>query len=151
MGKILEIVRLEQIVMESAYDTFIIRTPQDASHLVTELIGNSDREVLLVLGLNTKNQINIVNSCHIGSVNSSIVHPREVMKPLILGNCASYIVAHNHPSGRQRLEPSREDIAVTERLAEAGEILGIELLDHLIVSGNKFISLKEKGYFQRFK
>lgn len=150
MEKILEIVRLEQVVMESPYDAFVIRSPQDVSHLATELIGNSDREVLLVIGLNTRNQLNIVNRCHIGSINASVVHPREVMKPLILANCASYIVAHNHPSGRQRLEPSREDIAATERLAEAGKILGIELLDHLIVSGNKFISLKEKGYFYRF-
>jgi RadC-like JAB domain len=82
---------------------------------------------------------------HIGSLNSSIVHPREVMKSAILNNAASIIVSHQHPSGDPT--PSREDIEVTKRLAEAGRILGIEVLDHVIVThtGNH-VSLKEKGY-----
>jgi len=94
--------------------------------------------------LDVKNQPTAINVCHIGSLNASIVHPREVMKTAIMSNSASIIVAHNHPSGKP--EPSQEDIDVTKRLAEAGKILGIELMDHLIIGEDTFISLKEKGY-----
>jgi DNA repair protein RadC len=80
----------------------------------------------------------------IGSLNASIVHPREVFKEALKWSAASIIVSHNHPSGDPA--PSREDIAVTKRLVEAGEIIGIECLDHLIVGDGEFVSLKEKGY-----
>ncbi|WP_353505451.1 JAB domain-containing protein [Bacillus sp. (in: firmicutes)] len=79
-----------------------------------------------------------------GSLNASIVHPRETFLPLIKRCCASSIVAHNHPSGNP--EPSREDIEVTKRLAEVGKVVGIEILDHLIIGHEKYVSLKEKGY-----
>jgi len=82
--------------------------------------------------------------CHIGSLNLSIVHPREVMKPAILSNAAGVIVGHNHPSGNP--EPSQEDIQVTKKLVEAGKIIGIEVFDHIILGDEKFVSLKEKGY-----
>ncbi|KPD01600.1 hypothetical protein LR69_00215 [Geobacillus sp. BCO2] len=80
----------------------------------------------------------------IGSLNASIVHPREVFKEAIKRSAASVICVHNHPSGDPT--PSREDIDVTKRLAECGRIIGIELLDHLIIGDQKFVSLKEKGY-----
>ena len=90
--------------------------------------------------------INAVHRCHVGSLNASVVHPREVFKSCILNNGASLIVAHQHPSGDPT--PSREDLEVTKRLKEAGNILGIELLDHIIIGGNsnKSKSLKEQGY-----
>ncbi|ATP79342.1 TPA_asm: DNA repair protein RadC [Listeria monocytogenes] len=95
--------------------------------------------------LNTKNNVVAVHRCHVGSLNSSIVHPREVFKSAILNNVASVILAHQHPSGD--IKPSMEDINVTKRLVEAGKLLGIEVLDHLIVnSDNSFTSLKERGY-----
>lgn len=95
--------------------------------------------------LNTKNQVVGLHKAHVGSLNASIVHPREVMKCAIFNNAASIIVSHQHPSGDPT--PSKEDIEVTKRLAEAGEILGIEVLDHVIVSHTgKHVSLKEKGY-----
>ncbi|RUS50031.1 DNA repair protein RadC, partial [Kurthia sp. 3B1D] len=103
-----------------------------------------DREIFLVACLSTKNQIQSLHRCHIGSLNASIVTPREVFKTAFLQNAASIIVGHNHPSGN--CTPSPEDIDVTERLKEAGELLGVELLDHLIVCENNFLSLKEKGY-----
>lgn len=81
--------------------------------------------------LDTKNQPTAINVCHIGSLKASIVHLREVLKPAILPNSASVIVAHNHPSGDP--SPSNEDIEVTKRLVEAGKIIGIEVLDHLVV------------------
>lgn len=141
-----EIVRIKQIVTEGEMERMKITSPDDAAKIATDFIGDEDREVFLVLVLNSKNQVNAAHRCHVGSINSSIVHPREVFKVAILNNGASIIVAHNHPSYNP--EPSREDIQVTQRLKEAGQILGIELLDSLIVTENprKYISLKEKGY-----
>ena len=96
--------------------------------------------------LNTKNNVVAVHRCHVGSLNSSIVHPREVFKSAILNNAASVIVAHQHPS--DDITPSKEDINVTRRLVDAGKLLGIEVLDHLVVNNeSKFTSLKEKGNF----
>jgi len=89
----------------------------------------------------TKNNAIAVHRCHVGSLNSSLVHPREVFKSVILNNAAGIIVAHQHPSGD--ITPSMEDINVTRRLVEAGKLLGIEVLDHLVVSSdNSFTSLK---------
>lgn len=148
MEKIKEVVRIKQVLKRgvSKWEIKIIRSPHDAAGIAAEVIGDEDREVLLVLVLNTKNQVVAIHRCHIGSLNASIVHPREVMKAAILNNGASIIMAHNHPS--YNTQPSREDIEITKRMKEAGMILGIELLDHIIVSFDKtnFTSLKEKGY-----
>jgi DNA repair protein RadC len=92
--------------------------------------------------LNTKNVVISMKDVSIGSLNSSIVHPREVFSEAIRKNSASIIVCHNHPSGDPT--PSKEDINVTERLKECGKLLGIELLDHLIIGNGSYISLKEK-------
>lgn len=121
-----------------------VRSPEDAYKLLKHFLVEVDREHFIVVCLDTKNQPTAINICHIGSLNASIVHPREVLKPAILSNSASIIVAHNHPSNDPT--PSREDIEVTKRLVEAGKIVGIEVIDHLVVCTDKFISLKEKGY-----
>ena len=106
---------------------------------------SDDREVFFVMCLNTRNNVVAVHRCHVGSLNASLVHPREVFKSAILNNAASVIVAHQHPS--DDITPSKEDINVTKRLVEAGKLLGIEVLDHLVVnSDNGFTSLKERGY-----
>ncbi|WP_419959491.1 JAB domain-containing protein [Psychrobacillus sp. BM2] len=122
-----------------------IRSPRDAYELIRDFLGDVDREHFIVLCLDTKNQPTCIQVVHIGSLNASIVHPREVLKPALLSNAASVIVAHNHPSNVS--DPSPEDIDVTKRLVQAGEIIGIELLDHLIVCTDTFRSLKESGYF----
>lgn len=121
-----------------------VRSPEDGYHLMKLFLEDKDREHFIVASLDTKNQPVSINVCHIGSLNASIVHPREVMKSAILSNAASIIVGHNHPSGLT--EPSKEDIEVTKRLVEAGKLMGIELLDHIIVGDNRYTSLKEKGY-----
>lgn len=121
-----------------------VRSPEDAYKLLKQFLVEVDREYFIVVCLDMKNQPTAINVCHIGSLNASIVHPREVLKPAILSNSASVIVAHNHPSNDPT--PSREDIEVTKRLVEAGKIIGIEVLDHLVVCSDKFISLKEKGH-----
>ncbi|WBF57676.1 DNA repair protein RadC [Lysinibacillus sp. JK80] len=120
-----------------------IRSPHDAYTLMKEFIGDADREHFVVLCLDTKNQPTCIQTVHIGSLNASIVHPREVLKSALLSNSASIIVGHNHPSNV--CDPSAEDIQVTERLKEACNILGIDLLDHLIICTDTFNSLKETG------
>lgn len=119
-----------------------IRSAQDAFNLLSDFIGDPDREHFVVLCLDTKNQPTCVQIVHIGSLNASIVHPREALKPVLLSNSASIIVAHNHPSGIT--DPSPEDIEVTKRLAQAEDILGISLLDHLIICPSEYCFLKEK-------
>ncbi|MCM3478954.1 JAB domain-containing protein [Caldibacillus thermoamylovorans] len=135
-----------KLVKESSllYKERAIRTPEDGYSLMKQILGDFDREAFIVISLDTKNQPTSINICHIGSLNASIVHPREVMKSVILSNGASFIVGHNHPSGNPT--PSREDIEVTKRLVETGKIIGIDLLDHIIVGDNSYVSLKEKGY-----
>lgn len=135
-----------KLVKESSllYKERSVRSPEDGYQLMKLFLADKDREHFIVVSLDTKNQPVSINVCHIGSLNTSIVHPREVMKSAILSNASSIIVGHNHPSGLP--EPSKEDIEVTRRLAETGKIIGIDVLDHIIVGDESFISLKEKGY-----
>ncbi|WP_241964592.1 JAB domain-containing protein [Paraliobacillus zengyii] len=135
-----------RLVRESSilYEKRCIRSPQDAYELAKSFLEDKDREHFIVMSLDTKNQPVSINVCHIGSLNASLVSPREVMKAAILSSAASIMVLHNHPSGLT--DPSNEDIKVTKRLVEAGNLIGIELLDHIIVGDNTFNSLKEKGY-----
>lgn len=144
-AKRINIVSLK-LVKESSilYKERSVRSPEDGYQLMKLFLADKDREHFIVASLDTKNQPVSINVCHIGSLNASLVHPREVMKSAILSNAASIIVGHNHPSGLP--EPSKEDIEVTRRLAEAGKIIGIDVLDHIIVGDESFISLKEKGY-----
>lgn len=121
-----------------------ITSPEDAYQLLKPFLVDSDREQLMLLTLDTKSQPTAIHTVSVGTLNSSLVHPREVMKVAILANSASIILAHNHPS--QDAKESREDVEVTKRVAEAGKLLGIELLDHLIVCEDSFVSLKEKGH-----
>ncbi len=100
--------------------------------------------IFTCLYLNTKNQVLHKHTVFIGSLNSSIVHPREIFKEAFKRSAASFICVHNHPSGDPT--PSREDIEVTQRLFECGQLIGIQLLDHLVIGDQKFVSLKEKGY-----
>ncbi|MCH4200167.1 MAG: DNA repair protein RadC [Clostridium tyrobutyricum] len=122
-----------KLVKESEFNLKIERS-SDVFKFVNNLIGDKDREHLIILCLSTKNTVNNVSTISIGSLNSSIVHPREVFKIAILSNSASIILAHNHPSGDT--EPSEEDLNVTRRIAECGRILGIEVMDHVIVGFN---------------
>jgi DNA repair protein RadC len=93
----------------------------------------------------TKNRVIRVVTVSIGSLNASIVHPREILKPAIAASAASIILVHNHPTGDPT--PSREDIEFTRRFAKCGDLIGIELLDHIVIGSDRFQSLKEAGYF----
>jgi len=121
----------------------VINSPQDVAHLVMEEMRYLDREHFRVVCLSTKNHVLGISAISIGSLNSSMVHPRECFKEAIRRNSNAIILLHNHPSGDPT--PSREDIEVTRRLAEGGQILGIEVLDHVIIGDNRYISLKERG------
>ena len=110
-----------------------------------EEIRNSDREQFVALHLDARNNVNALEIVSTGSLNASLVHPREVFKAAILNNAASIILAHNHPSGD--VTPSREDIELTRRMKQAGEIMGIEILDHVIVGPERFLSMKEAELF----
>ena len=122
-----------------------IRSPRDVYQLLAPTLRDERREHFVVLLLDTRNGVMRTRTVSIGDLSSSIVHPREVFQEAIRHGAASLIVAHNHPSGDPT--PSPEDGAVTKRLAEAGQLLGIELLDHIILGDGRFVSLKEKGMF----
>lgn len=122
----------------------VISSPEDAAELVSEDMRGLQQEHFVALYLNTKNHVIKQKTLFIGSLNASIVHPREVFKEALQSSSASVICLHNHPSGDP--SPSQEDISVTKRLQQAGAILGIELLDHIIVGDGCFISLKERGF-----
>ncbi len=126
-------------------EKFTIRSPQDAATYLMPDMTSLNQEHFVVLFLNIKNQIIHKQTIFIGSLNASIVHPREIFREAVKRSAASIICAHNHPSGVPT--PSTEDIEVTKRIVEAGYIIGIELIDHVIIGDHQYISLKEKGYF----
>lgn len=119
-----------------------INSPLDVSNVLMEELKYLEKEYFKIIMLNTKNVIISIEDISVGSLNSSIVHPREVFKEAIKRSSASIILVHNHPSGDPT--PSKEDINITKRLIECGEILGIKVLDHIIFGYNKYTSLKEK-------
>ena len=122
-----------KMVKESSflYQTRQILSPKDAYEMIKEQLEGLDREQFIIACLNTKNEPTNITVVSVGSLNKAIVHPREVFKTAILSNAASIMAFHNHPSGETT--PSQQDIQLTNRLYEAGELLGIKLLDHLII------------------
>lgn len=120
-----------------------IRTAMDVSKMLMEEMRHLKKEVFKAVLLNTKNQVIRQIDISIGSLNASIVHPREVFMEAIKSGCSSVLLVHNHPSGDPA--PSIQDIETTKRLINAGDILGIKVLDHVIIGNGIYISLKEKG------
>lgn len=120
-----------------------IKTSTEAESILRPCFDSLDREQFVVCGLDAKHHLIGINIVSIGSLSLSIVHPREVLKPLILMNAAAWLCAHNHPSGD--VIPSREDLALTKRLREGAELLGITLLDHLIL-GKSYYSFADQGW-----
>jgi DNA repair protein RadC len=122
---------------------YTVKSPVDVAQLLMEEMRYLKQESFRIILLSVKNHVIKQAVISVGSLTASIVHPREVFAEAIRHSSASIILAHNHPSGDPT--PSREDIETTERLCEAGKILGISVLDHIIIGNGKFISLKEKG------
>jgi DNA repair protein RadC len=129
---------------EAAVKT-LVKTPDDVFNLVQGRLKGKKKEYFLAVLLDTRNQLIKVAEISIGSLDSSVVHPREVFKEAISASAASVIFVHNHPS--EDTEASEDDINLTKRLAEAGEIVGIDVLDHIIIGGRSYASLKRMGAF----
>jgi len=126
-------------------DRTTVKTPEDVMGLVQGRLKNKKKEYFLAILLDTRNQLIRTAEISVGSLDSSIVHPREVFKEAISASAAAIIFVHNHPSGD--VEASQDDIALTKRLVQAGEIVGIDVLDHIIVGGKNCTSLKRLGLF----
>jgi DNA repair protein RadC len=120
-----------------------VRSPRDIYDLLGPTLRDEKREHFVAVLMDTKGGVLRQRTVSVGDLSSSLVHPREVFAEAIRYSAASIIVAHNHPSGDPT--PSPEDAAVTRRLVEAGEILGIEVLDHIVLGDGRWVSLKEKG------
>ena len=131
-------------VHESRAPKLYLSGPDDVADMFMREMSVLDREHFRAVLLNTKNRILGVRTISIGSLNASIVHAREVFKAAVAESAQAIVLVHNHPSGLP--EPSSEDVAVTERLAEAGRILGIEVLDHIVLGSQGYSSLKELGH-----
>lgn len=124
-----------------------MRTPADAVRIVCRFLEKMDREYFCVVNLQSDTRPISMNVVSIGTLCCSIVHPREVFKSAILSNAASIILIHNHPSGR--LSPSHEDFEITERLQQAGTLIGIPVTDHVIAGrAGDFFSFRENGLLQ---
>lgn len=123
----------------------VIKNPDDCADYLMNDMRFLHQEHFVVLYLNTKQEVIHKQSIFIGSLNQAIVHPREIFREGVKRTCFAIICVHNHPSGDPT--PSKEDIKVTKRLVECGKVMGIELLDHVIIGDNKYISLKNEGYF----
>ena len=134
--KSINIVSLKMVKESSMKYTTRISSPADVADLVSQYLDNADRENFVVVCLDRKGEPTAIHTVSIGNLHSSIVHPREVFKVAVLSNSASIILAHNHPSGDPT--PSTEDLKVTQRIKSAGEILGIDVLDHIIVGDTNY-------------
>jgi DNA repair protein RadC len=123
----------------------LVRGPDDVANLVGNRLRTATREHFLAILLNARHEAIAVETVSIGSLNSSIVHPREVFRPALIASAASIALVHNHPSGDP--EPSEEDLLITRRLAAAGELLGIGVVDHVIIARRGVVSLRARALF----
>ena len=141
----IDVVNVRLVKEPALYSTEPIKTPEDVLRVVADELKSYDREVFAIINLKSNGQIINLNVCSIGTLNASLVSPREIMKAAILSNASAFIAVHNHPSGH--CSPSSEEIETTKRLAECGEILDIRMLDHIIVAGEtgKMLSMKAEG------
>ncbi len=123
----------------------LVKSPKDVAAVVGSRFRGKKKEHFLALFLDTRSRLIKVSEISVGSLDTSVVHPREVFKEALAASAASVIFAHNHPSGDTT--PSEEDIGLSKRLAEAGQIMGVDVLDHVIFAGGDYLSLKRRGQF----
>ena len=132
-----------RLLLTGPDDRFQIRSPIDAANLLMVEMGHLDQEHLRAVLLDTKNRVQTIVTIYIGSVNSAMIRVGEVFKEAIRRNSAALILAHNHPSGDP--SPSPEDILVTRQIVEAGKLLDVEILDHLVIGRGRYVSMRERG------
>jgi len=140
----ISIVRI-QMVREGIfpYSPNPVRNSSDAAKIFQSYLAGADREYFVILLLDAKHRVNALNVVSVGSLTCAIVQAREVFKPAVVSNAASVILSHNHPSNV--VSPSPEDIALTKRLVQAGEVLGIKVLDHIIIGEERYMSFADRG------
>ncbi len=124
-------------------ERLVVKSPQDIANLLQAEMSLLDQEELRLVLLNTKNQVLAISQLYKGSVNTSLIRVSEVFREAVRENCPALVVVHNHPSGDPT--PSPEDIEITEQIVKAGKLLDIEVLDHLIIGHQRYVSLKERG------
>ncbi len=129
--------------LEDEQEDIPITDPRAVAKAVRSRIRDKAKEHFKLILLNTRHRIIGIRTISIGTINASLVHPREVFKEALILNASAVILAHNHPSGD--VEPSEEDLRITRRLKDAGSIMGVEVLDHIIITGNDYLSFKAKG------
>ena len=132
-----------RMLLAAPEDRFVVRSPADVAQLLMAEMGHLEQEHFRVLYLDTRNRLLGSETVYVGSLNASHIRVSEVFREAVKRNCASIIVAHNHPSGDPT--PSPEDVEVTRQLVAAGNLLDIEVLDHLIIGQQRFVSLRERG------
>ena len=147
----IEVVNIRMVKEPSLYSTEKIRSPEDVLRVIAKELATYDREVFAVLNLKTNGQPINLNICSVGTLDASVVSPREVFKSTILSNSAAFVAVHNHPSGS--LNPSQEDKDVTKRLLSYSELLGVKMLDHIIVAGETgdIYSFKSEGLLDQLR
>lgn len=143
----LNVVRVKLVEDIPLYSDKIVESPNDAVDILKKELSTYEREVFGIINLNTKGKVLNFNIVSVGTLNSAEAHPRETLKTAILSNAASFIAVHNHPSGV--LEPSLEDLKTTQRLYEAGKIIGIKMLDHIIVADKETFSFAENDLMEK--
>lgn len=132
-----------RMLLATPEDRLVVRSPSDVAQLLMAEMAHLEQESFRVLYLDTRNRLLGSDTLYVGSLNASQIRVGEVFRDAVKRNCAAIIVAHNHPSGDP--SPSPEDVEVTRQLTAAGELLSIEVLDHLIIGQQRFVSLRERG------
>lgn len=147
----IQVVNIRMVKEPSLYSTEKITSPEDVKKVIAKELATYDREVFAVLNLKTNGQPINLNICSVGTLDASVVSPREVFKSTILSNSAAFVAIHNHPSGS--LNPSQEDKDVTKRLLSCSELLGVKMLDHIIVAGETgdIFSFKSEGLLDQLR
>ncbi|MBQ6150148.1 MAG: hypothetical protein IJJ03_00655 [Mogibacterium sp.] len=147
----IQVVNIRMVKEPSLYSTEKITSPEDVKKVIAKELATYDREVFAVLNLKTNGQPINLNICSVGTLDASVVSPREVFKSKILSNSAAFVAIHNHPSGS--LNPSQEDKDVTKRLLSCSELLGVKMLDHIIVAGETgdIYSFKSEGLLDQLR
>ena len=136
----------KRIAFDVLKESEAISSPQKLSEWLMQQIGFQQQEHFLVVFLNQRNQILAYKTLFVGTLTSANVHPREIFKEAMRIGCAKIICAHNHPSGNPQV--SDADIAITQQIMECGQLVSIPLLDHIVVGGNRYVSLREEGYMR---
>jgi DNA repair protein RadC len=132
-----------RMLLATPEDRLVVRSPSDVAHILMAQMAHLDQEHFRVIFLDTRNRVLGLETVYIGSLNASHIRIAEVFREGVRRNCAALIVAHNHPSGDPT--PSPEDVAVTRQLVDAGRLLDVEVLDHLVIGTQQFVSLRERG------